>query len=67
VKGCDDGNMLQINNILHALTEAKHSLNQIIESAMDLAALSRVNSDNNVWTYEKSAVGIREIERKWRE
>jgi hypothetical protein len=34
---------------------------------MDLAALSRVNSDNNVWTYEKSAVGIREIERKWRE
>jgi hypothetical protein len=29
-------NMLQINNILHALKEAKHSLDQIIESAMDL-------------------------------
>jgi hypothetical protein len=29
-------NMLQINNILHALEEAKHSLDQIIESAMDL-------------------------------
>jgi hypothetical protein len=67
VNGHDDGNMLQINNILHALTEAKHSLDQIIESAMDLPALSRVNNDNNVWTYEKSAVGIGEIERKWRE
>jgi hypothetical protein len=67
VNGHDGGNMLQINNILHALTEAKHSLDQIIESAMDLPALSRVNNDNNVWTYEKFAVGIGEIERKWRE
>jgi hypothetical protein len=32
----DWANMLQINNILHALEEAKHSLDQIIESAMDL-------------------------------
>jgi hypothetical protein len=29
-------NMLQINNILRALGEAKHSLDQIMESAMDL-------------------------------
>jgi hypothetical protein len=28
--------MLQINNMLYALADAKHSLNQIIESATDL-------------------------------
>jgi hypothetical protein len=33
---CDRANMLQRNNILHALEEAKHSLDQIIESAIDL-------------------------------
>jgi hypothetical protein len=33
---------LQINNILHALAEAKHSLDQIIESAMGLTPVSRV-------------------------
>jgi hypothetical protein len=47
--------MLQINNILHALAEAKHSLDQIIESAMDLPAVSRVNNDNNVGTSAKFA------------
>ena len=55
--------MLQINNILHALAEAKHSLDQIIESAMDLTAVSRVNNDNNVGTSPKSAAGIKELER----
>jgi len=30
--------MLQINNMLCALAEAKHSLNEIIESATDLPA-----------------------------
>jgi hypothetical protein len=34
--------MLQINNILHAVGEAKHSLDQIIESAMDLTPVSWV-------------------------
>jgi hypothetical protein len=45
--------MLQINNILHALAEAKHSPDQIMESAMDLPAVSRVNNDNNVWRVRK--------------
>jgi hypothetical protein len=49
----DQSNMLQINNILHALAEAKHSLDQIIESAMDLTPVSRVNNDNNVETFCK--------------
>jgi hypothetical protein len=39
--------MLQINNILHALAEAKHSLKEIMKSAMDLPAISRVNNNNN--------------------
>ena len=55
--------MLQINNILHALTEAKHSLDQIIESAMDLTPVSRVNNDNNVKTSAKSAAEIKELKR----
>jgi hypothetical protein len=55
--------MLQINNILHALAEAKHSLDQIIESAMDLTPVSRVNNDNNVETSPKSAAGIKELKR----
>jgi hypothetical protein len=48
--------MLQINNILHALAEAKHSLDQIIESAMDLPAVSRVNNDNNAAASAKSSI-----------
>jgi hypothetical protein len=40
--------MLQINNMLHALAEAKHSLKEIMKSAMDLPAVSRVNIDNNI-------------------
>jgi hypothetical protein len=40
--------MLQINNILHAPTEAKHSLKEIMKSAMDLPAVSRVNNDDGV-------------------
>jgi NCAIR mutase (PurE)-related protein len=55
--------MLQINNILHALAEAKHSLDQIIESAIDLTPVSRVNNDNNVETSRKSAAGIKELKR----
>jgi hypothetical protein len=55
--------MLQINNILHALAEAKHSLDQIIESAMDLPPVSWVNNDNNAETSAKSVAGIKEIER----
>jgi hypothetical protein len=35
--------MLQINNILRAVAEAKHSLKEIMKSAMDLPAGSRVN------------------------
>jgi hypothetical protein len=45
--------MLQINNILHALAEAKHSPDQIMESAMDLPAVSWVNNDNNIWRVRK--------------
>ena len=55
--------MLQINNSLLALAEAKHSHNQIMESAMDLPAVSRVNNDNNIWTSAKSMAGVREKER----
>jgi hypothetical protein len=55
--------MLQINNSLHALAEAKHSLNQIMKSAMDLPAVSRVNNDNNIAASVKPAAGIKEKER----
>jgi hypothetical protein len=55
--------MLQINNSLPALAEAKHSLNEIMKSAMDSPAVSRVNNDNNIWTSAKSSAGIREKER----
>jgi hypothetical protein len=55
--------MLQINNNMHALAEAKHSLDQIIESAMDLSPVSRVNNANNVETSPKSAAGIKELKR----
>jgi hypothetical protein len=55
--------MLQINNSLHALAEAKHSLNEIMKSAMDLPAVSRVNNDNYVRASARSAAGIKEIER----
>jgi hypothetical protein len=55
--------MLQINNSLHALAEAKHSLNQIMKSAMDLPAVSRVNNENNIWASARSKAGIREKER----
>jgi hypothetical protein len=44
--------MLQINNILCALAEAQHSLKEIMKSAMDLPAVSRVNNDN---TFDGSA------------
>jgi hypothetical protein len=52
--------MLQINNNLPALAEAKHSLNEIMKSAMDSPAVSWVNNDNNIWTSEKSTAGIKE-------
>ena len=55
--------MLQINNNMHALAEAKHSLDQIIESAMDLSPVSLVNNANNVETSPKSAAGIKELKR----
>ena len=55
--------MLQINNILRALAEAKHSLDQIIESAIDLTPVSGVNNDNNVETSPKSPAGIKELKR----
>jgi len=40
--------MLQINNILRAVAEAKHSLKEIMKSAMDLPAGSRVNIEKNI-------------------
>jgi hypothetical protein len=55
--------MLQINNSLQALAEAKHSLNQIMKSAMDLPAVSRVNNDNNIGASAKYAAGTRKKER----
>jgi hypothetical protein len=55
--------MLQINNNLRALEEAKHSLKEIMKSAMDLPAVSRVNNKNYVWASAKSAAGIKEKER----
>ena len=55
--------MLQVNNILHALGEAKHSLDQIIESAMDSTPVSWVNNGNNVETSPKSAAGTKELKR----
>lgn len=56
-------NMLQINNSLRALAEAKHSLNQIMESAMDLPAVSRVNNEGNIGGSARLAAGIEEIKR----
>ena len=55
--------MLQINNNLRALAEAKHSLKQIMESAMDLPAVSRVNNDNNIDGSARLAARIKEIKR----
>jgi hypothetical protein len=55
--------MLQINNSLRALTEAKNSLKEIMKSAMDLPAVSRVNNDNNFGGSATLAAGIKEIGR----
>jgi hypothetical protein len=63
----DLDDMLQINNILRVLAEAKHSLNKIMKSAMDLPAMLRVNNDNNIWTSAKSMAGIRGKTTQWRE
>jgi hypothetical protein len=40
--------MLQINNMLHPPAEAKHSLNEIMKSAIASPAVSPVNNGNNV-------------------
>jgi hypothetical protein len=50
--------MLQINNMLRALAEAKHSHKEIMKSAMDLPAVSRVNNDNNVDRSARFVAGI---------
>jgi hypothetical protein len=55
--------MLQINNNLRALAEAEHSLKEIMKSAMDLPAVSRVNSDKNIDGSARSAAWIKEIKR----
>jgi hypothetical protein len=55
--------MLQINNSLRALAKAKHSPKEIMKSAMDLPAVSRVNNDNYVRASAKSAAGTKEKER----
>jgi hypothetical protein len=55
--------MLQINNSLRALAEAKHSLKEIMKSAMDLPAVSRVNNDNNFEGSAGLAARIKEIKR----
>jgi hypothetical protein len=54
--------VLQINNILHAPAEAKHSLYQIMKSATASPAMSRVNNGKNVGACNLEA-GIREIGR----
>jgi hypothetical protein len=51
--------MLQINNSLYGLAEAKHSLKEIMKSAMDLPALSRVNTDNNTDVPQRSRLELR--------
>jgi hypothetical protein len=55
--------MLQINNMLHAPAEAKHSLDQIMKSATALPAVSRVNNGKNVGACCNLEAGIREIGR----
>jgi hypothetical protein len=55
--------MLQINNNLRALANAKHSLKEIMESAMDLPAVSRVNNDNNIDGSARLAARTKEIQR----
>jgi hypothetical protein len=55
--------MLQINNSLRALAEAKHSLKEIMKSAMDLPAVSRVNNDNDFDSSAASVAWIKEIVR----
>jgi hypothetical protein len=59
--------MLQINNMLHALAEAKNSLNEIMKSAMDLPAVSWVNNDNNLGASAKLAAGNLGNRKRWRE
>jgi hypothetical protein len=59
--------MLQINNILHALEEAKHSLDQIIESAMDLPAVFGMNNGSNAAASAKSAGWDQGNRMQWRE
>jgi hypothetical protein len=59
--------MLQINNILWALTEAKHSLKEIMKSAMDLPAVSRVNNDDGVDGSARFAAGVQGNKAQWRE
>jgi hypothetical protein len=45
--------MLQINNIMRAPAEVKNPLNEIMKSAIDLPAMSRVNNDNNAGACRK--------------
>jgi hypothetical protein len=55
--------MLQINNSLRALADAKHSLKEIMKSAMGLPAVSRVNNDNNIDGSARLAARIKETMR----
>jgi hypothetical protein len=50
--------MLQINNILRALAEAEHSHKEIMKSAMDLPAVSRVNNNDRVDCTARFPAGI---------
>jgi hypothetical protein len=55
--------MLQINNNLRGLAEAEHSLKEIMKSATDLPAVSRVNNDKNSERSAWAAGLIGEIKR----
>ncbi len=45
--------MLQINNMVPAPAEAKHSLKEIIRSAIASPVMSSVNNDNNTGVCRK--------------
>jgi hypothetical protein len=53
-----EDSMLQNSNMLHPLGEAQHSLEQIMESARDSPAVSRVKSDKNAGACRKVAGGV---------
>jgi hypothetical protein len=59
--------MLQINNILRAVTEAKHSLKEIMKSAMDYQQCRFGNIDKNNCCSKEFGAGFQGYKARWRD